>query len=130
MSPLISKNNAKECLFLLYSCTMLQKLSFLLFFCKVIRRNLDPFFTVFTVFTNFSENLCFNNFCVSRKKGPRPKWTIYKHESDKNKKCLSVDNSGILFVVCSEFTAYTCLCRDLKYLLKVGYIILVFPNVT
>ena len=32
----------------------------------------------------------------ARKKGPRPKWTIYKHEPDKNKKCLSVNNlSGV-----------------------------------
>ena len=35
------------------------------------------------------------------KKGLRPKWTIYKHVSDKSKKCLSVGNFGILSVVCS-----------------------------
>ena len=40
----------------------------------------------------FSVNLCY----YSGKKIPRPKWTIYKYESDKNK-CLSVGNFGILF---------------------------------
>ena len=33
------------------------------------------------------------------KKGPRLKWIIYKHVSEKFKKCLSVGNSGILTVV-------------------------------
>ena len=33
------------------------------------------------------------------KKGPRHKWTIYKHESDQNNKCLSVGNFGILSVI-------------------------------
>ena len=36
--------------------------------------------------------------------------------------CLSV-------VVCSASTTYTSLCRGLKYLLKVRFIILVYPNV-
>ena len=40
-----------------------------------------------------------NFFCNFRKKGSRPKWTIYKHESEKNKKCLRVGNFGILSVV-------------------------------
>ena len=47
----------------------------------------------------FIINLCRLFFCNFRKKGPRPKWTIYKHVSDNSKKCLSVGNSGILFVV-------------------------------
>ena len=34
-----------------------------------------------------------------QKRGLRPKWTIYKHESYKNKKYLSVGNLGILSVV-------------------------------
>ena len=58
---------------------------------------------------------------VTSKKGPRPKWTIFKPESDKNQNCLSVSYSGILSVfVCSAFTAYSslCRCRGLKYLLK------------
>ena len=38
-------------------------------------------------------------FCDFRKKGPRQKWTIYKHVSDKSKKCLFVGNSGIVSVV-------------------------------
>ena len=29
-----------------------------------------------------------------------PKLTIYKHVSDKSKKCLTVVNSGILSVIC------------------------------
>ena len=40
-------------------------------------------------------------------KGPRPKWTVYKHISDKFKKCLSVGNSGILLVV------WSVVCRHL-----------------
>ena len=47
----------------------------------------------------FIINLCRHFFCDIRKKGSRPKWTIYKHVSDNSKKCLSVDNSGILTVV-------------------------------
>ena len=53
---------------------------------------------------------------------------LNKHESDKNKKCSSVGNFGILSVVvicsavvvivCSTSTAYTSLYRDLKYQLK------------
>ena len=50
---------------------------------------------------------------------PRPKWTTYKHVSDNSKKCLSV--------VCVLAPAYISLCRGLKYLLKVKYIILVDP---
>ena len=34
-----------------------------------------------------------------------------------------------LSVVCSASATYTILCRGLKYLLKVRYIILVYPNV-
>ena len=41
---------------------------------------------------------------------------------DKPKKCLSV-------VVCDASTAYISLCRGLKYLLKVRFIILIHPNV-
>ena len=48
---------------------------------------------------------------------------IYKHFSDKSKKCLSV-------VICVLAPAYTCLCRDLKYLLKFRYSILVDLNGT
>ena len=50
----------------------------------------------------------------------KPKWIIYKRESDKNHKCLSVSNFGILslVIVCSTSTVYTSLSRDSKYLLK------------
>ena len=76
-----------------------------------------------TVLVYFSVNLCSHYFCDCRKERP------YKHESDN--KCLSVGNFGILsvVVVCSASTAYTSLCRGLKYLLKIIYIILVYPNV-
>ena len=60
------------------------------------------------------------------KKGPIPKRIIYKHVSDKSKKCLSVRKSEILSVLAP---AYTSLCRGLENLLKVRYIILVDPNV-
>ena len=69
------------------------------------------------------------NFTTSRKKGPRPKWTLYKHEPDKNKKCLNVGYSGILEFglssICVLAPTYISSCRGLEYLLKVQYIILV-----
>ena len=37
----------------------------------------------------FQVTLCSHYFYNFRKKGPRPKWTTYKHVSDKSKKCLS-----------------------------------------
>ena len=50
---------------------------------------------------------------------PLPKCTVYihnkyKHESDRNKECLSVGNFGILYVVCSAPTDYTSLSRSLN----------------
>ena len=51
-------------------------------------------------------------------------------QSDKNKKCLSVGNFGILSVViCSASTAYTSLCRGWKYLLKMPYFIKYYLSV-
>ena len=35
-------------------------------------------------------------FATYGKKTPGPKWTIYKHKSDKDKKCLSNGNFRIL----------------------------------
>ena len=60
------------------------------------------------VLVTFQVNLYSHYFCDYLKKGSRPKLTIYKHESDKSKKCLSVSNFGILFsvVVCS----LKCVC--------------------
>ena len=86
-------------------------------------------------YVTFQVTLCSHYFCNFRKKGPRPKLTIYKHVSDNSKKCKSVGNFGILSVicrlsVCRASTAYNSLCRGLKYLLKVSYIILNYPNVT
>ena len=76
----------------------------------------------------FIVNLC-RFFCNFRKKGRRPKWTIYKHVSDKSKKWLSVDNSGILSVVVICLApAHTSLCRGLKYPLKAKYTIVVDSN--
>ena len=66
-------------------------------------------------------------FVTFRKKGPRPKWTIYKRDSDKNEKCLSVCNFEILSVTHPK--AYYSLSWGLKYLLKIPYSILNFPNV-
>ena len=46
--------------------------------------------------------------------------------------CMSVISKFCLSsssVVCSASTTYTSLCRDLKYLLKVGYILVVYLNV-
>ena len=68
---------------------------------------------------------------------PRPKWTIYKHVSDNPKNCLTVGNFGVLSFVCgllsvfcSASAAYISLWRDLKYWLKVRYIILVYSKMT
>ena len=47
----------------------------------------------------FLVNLCSLYFCDFRKKGLRPKWTIYKNQSDNNRKCLS-DNFRILSIMC------------------------------
>ena len=57
--------------------------------------------------------------------------TIYKHESDKNKKFLPFGNFEIpsVFVICSASTAYNSF-RGLKYLLEIPYIIQNYPNVT
>ena len=54
-------------------------------------------------------------FATSRKKVLRPKWTIKKHDSDKNKKCLSVGNfriPAVLAIIC-QYIIYTQSC--LKY---------------
>ena len=48
---------------------------------------------------------------------------------NKNKKCLSIGNFGILSVVFGASTVFTSLRRGLKYLFKVWYITLVYPNV-
>ena len=37
----------------------------------------------------FQVNLCSQYFCDFQKKGPRPKWTIYKHDLDRNIKNLT-----------------------------------------
>ena len=81
-------------------------------------------------------------FTTSRKKCLRPKYTIYKHKSDKSKKFLYVSHFGILSVIVfhlssvicrhlpifSSSTAYTSLCRGLKYLLKIQYFIKDYPD--
>ena len=54
----------------------------------------------------FSVNLRSNAilFVTSRKKDPILKWTIYKYESYKNKRFLSVGNVGILSLAHSRPT--------------------------
>ena len=77
----------------------------------------QPFLLVPTFLTDF------------RKKVLDPNISIYKHESDNLRNfCLSVGIMSV-FVVCSASTAYTGLCKGLKYLLKVRYIILDSSNV-
>ena len=81
----------------------------------------------------YNKPICRQSFCDFRKKDPRPKWTIYKYILDKSQKCLFVGNSEfclsssslLLSVVCVLAPGYTNLCRGLKYLRKVWYIILV-----
>ena len=75
-------------------------------------------------------NPMFPLFLPYPEKGPKPKWTIYKHVSEHSKKCLSVIlELCLLFVVCSASAAYTRLCKGLKYLQKVKYIVLNYPKV-
>ena len=64
----------------------------------------------------FQVILCSHYNCDFWRNGSRPKLTIYKRVSDNYKKCLSIGNFGILYVVCSGSAAYTSLCRGLKYL--------------
>ena len=67
-------------------------------------------------------------FFFAIKKGPRLKWTTYKHVSDKSKKCLSLILEFCLSSSLSAFVlapAYISLCSGLEYLLKVRYIIVV-----
>ena len=54
--------------------------------------------TYVCVFWFFFSKPMFPRFWELSEKGPRPKWIIYKHESGKNKKCLSVNNFGFLSV--------------------------------
>ena len=65
----------------------------------------------------FIINLCRRYPCDFRKKGPRPKWTKYKHVSDKSKKYLSVGNSGALSAVgvCVFAPTHTRLCKGLNH---------------
>ena len=79
----------------------------------------------------FSSITMFPLFATSGNKGPGPKQTIISTSRTKLR--------NVYLVVISEFclsavfccllsAAYTSLCRDLKYLLKVKYIILVYPS--
>ena len=67
-----------------------------LFFCSLYLFEL-LFYLTTTVLIYFSEywptfqvNLYSHYFWDFQKKGPKPKFTIYKHVSDKSEKCLSV----------------------------------------
>ena len=64
-----------------------------------------------------------------QKKSSRPKWAMYKHELEKIRNACLFVISEFCITVCSASTAYTRLCRGLKYLLKVPYIITNYPNV-
>ena len=64
--------------------------AFFTMICRIFCKNGLSCYLAFLVFT-FQVNLCSHFFATSIMKGPWPKWTIYKHESNKNKKlCLSV----------------------------------------
>ena len=55
------------------------------------------FLNSFNILIYFSVNLCYHYFCNFQIE--ISKWTIFKHESDKNKKCLSVGNFENLSIV-------------------------------
>ena len=61
---------------------------------------------VFQVLGYFSLRTLCSHFYPE--KGPRPKWTIHNHESDKNKGYLSVGDFGILSVVCCYLLFVVC----------------------
>ena len=67
--------------------------------------------------SNKNHSVSTGYFCDFRKKGPRPKWTIYKDETKIRNFCLSVILEFCLSSSLSSL-AYTSLCRGLKYLLK------------
>ena len=98
--------------------------------CDLFHSVMNPLFNLMgflIVFGYFSSNSMFPLFLQLPKKRS---WTqmdqLYKYVSDKkNMNCLSVVNFGTtLSSVCSASTAYINLCRGLKYLLEVRYIIL------
>ena len=82
-------------------------------------------------FGYFSVTLCSHYFCNFRKKVLDPNGPyISTFQTILRNFCLSVISEFWLSsVVCSASPAYTGLCRGLKYLLKVRYIILNDPNV-
>ena len=75
-------------------------------------------------FTFSSKPMFLTFLCDFQRKGRRPKCT-------NSKACLSCILEFYLSLsICSASIAYTILCRGLKYLLKVPYIILDYPNVS
>ena len=75
-------------------------------------------FPVVFVFCLLFSKSMFPKFVTCKRKDPRPKRTVYKYESDRNKKCLSIGNIEIMSVVVilsSVSKAYTSLCRGLEY---------------
>ena len=70
-------------------------------------------------------NPLYSLFLKLPEKSARPKWTM----TEIRIVCLSVIlEFYLLLSVCNASIVYTSLCRGLKYLLKVQYIILVYPN--
>ena len=60
-------------------------------------------------------------FATSRKKGHRPKWSLYRHESNKNKKYLSECNFRILFTIGFWKLLDLLGSKDRKYQYKLNY---------
>ena len=66
----------------------------------------SAFWSALQVLVYFSSKPMFPLVLLLPEKGPIPKWTIYKHVSDKNKKCMSVGNFGWNSVCCLWSVVY------------------------
>ena len=89
------KLGSKMILIFIYTFPLIYRLSKL---TKWTVRSKELFFGVWleSPFCGLSVLIIFYFFCDFQ---IRPKWTTYKHESDKNKKFLSVFNFGILSII-------------------------------
>ena len=85
------------------------------------KRILDPNGPYISTFQKILRNVCLSvilEFCLSSVICRLPSVVC----------CLWSVVYDLLSVICSTSAAYTSLCRDLKYWLKVRYIILTWPN--
>ena len=76
----------------------------------------------------FQGSLCSHYFWNFERNGPKPKWTQMFQTILRNVWLLVILEFCLLSVVCNASAAYISLCKDIKYLLKIPYIIQNSPN--